>query len=171
MKLLWWADRLNQYNFSLEFMPGRVNTVADLLSRAVSVTGGVIPDTESDNDWVHILHGPLSPVVTLAKLQQASAADEVLTTLHTYVQDGWPAKVDDRPLPYYRFREELSCWEEVCLARGHRAVVPEILRSRVLHMAHEGHLGMVKVKQRCRDTVWWPHKDSDIEELVRNCTC
>ncbi len=44
MRLLRWADRLNQYNFSLEFMPGRANTVADLLSRAVSVTketGGV----------------------------------------------------------------------------------------------------------------------------------
>ncbi len=61
MRLLRWADRLNQYNFSLEFMPGRANTVADLLSRAVSVTketGGVAADTESDEDWVHILHGP-----------------------------------------------------------------------------------------------------------------
>ncbi len=59
----------------------------------------------------------------------------------------------------------------VCLARGHRAVVPESLRSRVLQMAHEGHLGVVKVKQRCRDTVWWPHIDPDVEELVRNCAC
>ncbi len=65
----------------------------------------------------------------------------------------------------------LSCWGAVCLARGHRAVVPESLRSRVLQMAHEGHLGVVKVKQRCRDTVWWPHIDPDVEELVRNCAC
>ena len=38
-------------------------------------------------------------------------------------------------------------------------------------MAHEGHLGVVKVKQRCRDTVWWPHIESDVEKLVRNCAC
>ncbi len=154
MRLLRWADRLNQYNFSLEFLPGWANTVADLLE-----------------DWVHILHGPLSSIVTLAELQQASAADEALTTLRTYIQDGWPAKVDDRLLPYYRFRNELSCWGTVCLACGHRAVVPETLRSRVLHMVHEGHLGVVKVKQRCRDTVWWPHIDAEVEELVRNCAC
>ena len=91
MRLLRWADRLNQYNFRLEFMPGRANTVADLLPRAVSVTkeaDGASADTESDEDWVHILQGPLSSVVTLAELQQASADDDTLTTLRSYVQDG-----------------------------------------------------------------------------------
>ena len=102
-------------------------------------------EVEGDEDWVHILHGPLSTVVTLTELQQASAEDDTLTTLRTYVQDGWPAKVDDNLLPYYRFRDELSCWGAVCLARGHRAVVPETLRAGVLHMAHEGHLGVVIV--------------------------
>jgi len=65
---------------------------------------------ESDEDCVHILHGPLSTVVTLAELQQASADDDTLTTLRSYIQDGWPAKVDDKLLPYHRFRDELSCW-------------------------------------------------------------
>ncbi|KAJ8375497.1 hypothetical protein SKAU_G00060770 [Synaphobranchus kaupii] len=37
-------------------------------------------------------------------------------------------------------------------------------------MAHEGHLGIVKVKQRCRDLVWWPAIDRDIEAMVRGCT-
>ncbi|KAJ8342722.1 hypothetical protein SKAU_G00326500 [Synaphobranchus kaupii] len=54
---------------------------------------------------------------------------------------------------------------------GSRAVIPATLRTRVLHMAHEGHLGVVKVKQRCRDTVWWLHIDLDVEDLVKNCTC
>lgn len=46
--------------------------MADLLSRAMSVTkdaGGVASDTESDEDWVNILHGPVSSVVTLEELQ------------------------------------------------------------------------------------------------------
>lgn len=36
-------------------------------------------------------------------------------------------------------------------------------------MAHEGHLGIVRLKQRCRDLVWWPGLDKDIEQLVRDC--
>lgn len=62
--------------------------------------GGLTSDTESDEDWVHVLHRPITSVVTLTELRQASAADVVLTTLRTYMQDGWPAKVDDRLLPY-----------------------------------------------------------------------
>ncbi|KAJ8356496.1 hypothetical protein SKAU_G00192900 [Synaphobranchus kaupii] len=95
----------------------------------------------------------------------------MFSTLRTFIQDGWPVEVDASLLPYHRVRNELSCWGEGCLARGHRAVIPATLRTRVLHMAHEGHLGVVKVKQRCRDTVWWPHIDQDVEDLVKNCTC
>ena len=37
-------------------------------------------------------------------------------------------------------------------------------------MAHEGHLGIVKLKQRCRELVWWPAIDRDIEHLVQDCS-
>ncbi len=43
------------------------------------------------------------------------------------------------------------------------------MHARVLSMVHEGHLGIVKFKQRCRGLVWWPGIDRDIEGLVRDC--
>lgn len=44
---------------------------------------------------------------------------------------------------------------------GWPATVPE---------AHEGHMGIVCVKQRCGvDLVWWPGIDRDIESLIRDC--
>ncbi len=36
-------------------------------------------------------------------------------------------------------------------------------------MAHEGHVGIVKLKQRCRDLVWWPEVDRELEALVCDC--
>ena len=37
-------------------------------------------------------------------------------------------------------------------------------------MVHEGHLGVVKTKQRCRSSVWWPGVDRDVEVMVKDCT-
>ena len=48
-------------------------------------------------------------------------------------------------------------------------IVPGALRGRVLEIAHEGHLGIVRTKQRCRDFVRWPALDRQVEQLVRNC--
>ncbi|XP_028299780.1 uncharacterized protein LOC114461693 [Gouania willdenowi] len=48
--------------------------------------------------------------------------------------------------------------------------ITDNLGAAILAMVHDGHLGVVRVKQRCRGLVWWPGIDRDIEDLVRNCT-
>jgi len=40
----------------------------------------------------------------------------------------------------------------------------------VLIELHEGHLGMVKMKEPARMHVWWPGITNDIEKTVRQCT-
>ncbi len=44
--------------------------------------------------------------------------------------------------------------------------VQQALRGWVLLMVHEGHLGILRVKQRCHDLVWWPGIDRDIKALI-----
>lgn len=72
--------------------------------------------------------------------------------------------------PYFRIREELLCWNDTCIARRLCTVVPRALRVLVLAMTHEGHLGIVRLKQRRRNIVWWPGFDWEIETLVKDCT-
>ena len=89
-----------------------------------------------------------------------------------YVQEGWPGKSPDPVLqPYFNIRYELSVWGTMgkCLARGQRLVIPNKLQHRILKMVHEGHIGMTRIKQRGRNSVWWPGLDKQIEEYVRNC--
>lgn len=52
--------------------------------------------------------------------------------------------------------------------RGLGTVIPSTLRAHVLAMAHKGHLGIVKLKQCCRDRVWWPGIDKNIKALVKD---
>jgi len=101
-----------------------------------------------------MLHNPLESTISLQDLQLASEQDPVFAQLRTFICTG--------------VREELSCWGDVCIARGPRTVVPSCLQACILVMAHKGHLGILRVKQRCRDLVWWP--GIDIEVMVRDCT-
>lgn len=100
----------------------------------------------------------------------ASDNDTVLQQVRQYTQHGWPSRITDVHLqPYHQVRHELSVWNDVCLARDERAVIPTILQPKVLSMAHEGHLGMVKTKQKCRSCVWWPGIERQTEEHIRQC--
>ena len=50
-----------------------------------------------------------------------------------------------------------------------RVLVPKKLQSVVLAMLHEGHMGIVKVKQVAHSYVWLPCIDRDIEDMVKAC--
>ncbi|KAG1938978.1 retrotransposable element [Pimephales promelas] len=170
LRLHRWGERLRQYDYVLKFTPGRLNVVADLLSRSIDApTPTVAPDEDTENELIHMLHTPLQSAVSLEELRHESECDPTLSSLRTYIRSGWPARVCDELMPFKRVRDELSCWGDVCVSRGLCTVVPGSLRARVLSMAHEGHLGIVKLKQRCRDLIWWPGIDRDIEALVKDC--
>lgn len=56
-----------------------------------------------------------------------------------------------------------------CMACGLWLEVSGPLCALVLAVVHEGHLGIVKLKQCCRDQVWWLGIDREIEPLVKDC--
>lgn len=69
---------------------------------------------------------------------------------------------------YKTVRNEFSVCEDVIM-RGTRLVMPESLRERTLGIAHEGHQGVVRTKQRLCEKVWWPGMDRCVEKPVTEC--
>lgn len=43
------------------------------------------------------------------------------------------------------------------------------MRNLTLELAHEGHQGVVRTKQRLRAKVWWPKMNKDAEQYVEKC--
>ena len=87
------------------------------------------------------------------------------------VANGWPElKKDCHPLlvDYWSYREEISA-ENGLLFKGHRLIVPEKLRSRVLQTFHEGHFGFEKMQLRAREAVFWPGIISDLLQAAQGC--
>ena len=65
-------------------------------------------------------------------------------------------------------RNELCCVGKIVL-RGCRIVVPKSTRRHIFELAHGGHPGVVRTKQRIRTKVWWPGIDRDVERKIRQC--
>ena len=67
---------------------------------------------------------------------------------------------------FRQVQDSLSC-EAGCLFYGARLVIPTSLQHQVLHILHQGHFGMKRMKQLARTAVYWPGID-----LCRTCpTC
>ena len=104
--------------------------------------------------------------LTPKEIEQASYDDEELNLVKSCVRSGnW----SQCTVPSYLYVKDELCVYGELLLRGTRIVVPSILRDRVMKIAHEGHQGVVKTKNRLRSKVWWPKMDSDVEKLCKVC--
>lgn len=69
---------------------------------------------------------------------------------------------------YFLVRHELAV-DAPLIMRGSRLLVPISLRVKIIHLAHEGHQGIVRTKQRLRELYWWPCMDSMVNDMVASC--
>ena len=167
LRLHRWSDRLHQYTFTITYRPGSQNQVADCLSRTPKIFSG---PASTSQEPVRLLTAPFDNIITLDELRRASENDDLLRQVCTFTINGWPCTIEYSLLwPFYQIRDELSVWNDSCLARGERAVISASLQQKVFSMAHESHSGMVKTKQTCRNSVWWPGIDKQIEDHFRSC--
>ena len=87
--------------------------------------------------------------------------------------NGWPSSKSALTLQlqaYFNARNELFIANDLVFRAPARVIVPESLRDQVLVLAHQGHQGIVRTKQRIRKYYWWPMMDKNIEDLVKHCT-
>ena len=173
MRLLRWADRLQQYNYDIVYRSGSENQVPDVLSR-YTVSEPVRSDTselEIESKQIATIFGsPTLRAIQPKELADATAVDPILKIVNTAVYAGWPKKKPEGELKsYYLLSEEISCVQG-CLYREQRAIIPSSLRTRILQLAHEGHPGIVRTKSRLREAVWWPNIEKDVEQFVKSCT-
>lgn len=73
--------------------------------------------------------------------------------------------------PYWNIRNELSEADGL-LFKGRQLIIPKAMRSNVLDLIHESHLGIEKCKACARAIVYWPGMSRDIHDTVAMCkTC
>ncbi|PFX17850.1 Transposon Ty3-G Gag-Pol polyprotein [Stylophora pistillata] len=158
-----WVLRLQPYRIRVEYVPSKQN-IADSLSRRVGKE-----ELSSHNDaeeFIRSVAETSAPVaIPIKEIERESATDPEISQLQECVLTGdW----DKAPPQYKQVRNELSFLGKLVL-RGTRLLIPRRLRERVLDLAHEGHQGLVKTKQRLRTKVWWAGIDKQVENRCNTC--
>ncbi|XP_049866275.1 uncharacterized protein K02A2.6-like [Pectinophora gossypiella] len=185
-----YAIFLGGYNYVIEYIRSADNS-ADFLSRASlpepgsssatppamtgTAAGARAARAHQDDDTVcdraayvcFVVEGSMP--VTVSDIRNETNKDVILSQVKKCVMNGWPDRIFNVQLkPYSLCKTQLS-YENGCIMRGHKVVIPETLRNKVLSDLHASHLGVVKTKAEARARFWFPGIDDAIENMIGTC--
>ena len=159
-----------QYDFVPQHIPGRINVIADSLSR---VTPLEFQDSNTEKDILAVNFLQYSSIEERERdeMLQETSKDKELQSLKHYIYTGWPAKRSQIPVslhPYWNFRDELTV-ESGILMKNSKVLIPETLKQKYLKQIHQGHQGIEACRSRAREFVFWVNINSDLKEMVEKC--
>ena len=162
--------KVQDLSFDVHYRPGKFNQLADALSR--------LPCEAPDVNFVqvHCVTAPDGVSAHRRMLAQSTAADSLLCQVRSALHSGkWPSSPEIAP--YQALAHELSVWpfpnsNDFLILRGEKVVIPSSACQSVLDLAHEGHTGVERTRERVRDVAWWPGWTKAVKRHVANCeTC
>lgn len=185
-------ERLSPFVFTTEWRKGRDHAIPDALSRAPVHDPG--PDDEAVNTDVQsfaqriivrqvnimqredeelepVEDPPHLPDPLLEDLRAVASTDADYSALITAISDGFTTNRERTAQcvrQYWNIRTELSV-EDGLVLFGRRIVIPKPARRDLLRKLHSAHQGIVRMKRRARQTVFWPGISNDITMLVESC--
>jgi len=164
-KFMRWALKIQDFQPNIKHLPGRINVVADALSRAP--TGS--PEEETDKDYMYPPTAPnclallssLTPDLNISDIASEQNKDNEVQALVTKLP------------PNFVLHENI-------LYKSHNGLrlpyIPKSLRHVVLQYFHDaphsGHFGARKTIRRIVKRVFWFGMQEDIYTYIRSChTC
>ena len=149
VRLQWMLLRLQQYDLTITYRPGKEMLLADALSQLPSKT-----DTEIQLDLRVDAISLLSAFncSCLTKIAAKTQKDLILSTVHRLTLNRWPNRCAHMPRiarNYWDFRDELSI-DGNLLMKGERVVIPTLSRDGIMEDLHKSHAGINKAMSLAR---------------------
>ena len=158
-------QQMNEYNFFIEYRPGKDNQVADALSRnpvdainAMGLSNDNLREMQRKDGFCRQYFALFNPQPHEKTVEDAYMAR---------VKNNLEAKADG--LLYYNLNRQGH-------ERGQVLVLPKVLHTEILKAAHTsrfaGHGGAEKTTERILRQYWWAKIREDVTKYVANCmTC
>ncbi len=165
------------FRFQIKYVPGGSNAmkVADALSRHA-----VDSEEETDHAFESVeraarayatMQGDNVESVTWRRVNEAAAVDEECVALCRLIIDGFPEEKSMLPSnlqSYWGMRDDIYIIENVPF-KGHKMLIPKVLRPQVLEGLHAANQGVTGMLANARDHFFWPGLDAAIRQMRSQC--
>ncbi|UYV80805.1 K02A2.6-like, partial [Cordylochernes scorpioides] len=165
LRIARWSARLMNFDYNIEYKKGRDNVLPDYLSRS-SLSS--YEDYDGEVELIASINQDMLAISEEEFLRECSLCPEIIA-LKEQLMKPWSNNESSQLNKNFRFRKDLSVQEDLILNEKGKILVPVSLRNKLLSFAHKAHQGMVRTKQRLRESYWWPGMDKDVEDLITNC--
>ena len=110
----------------------------------------------------------------LEDITQCQHQDQKTRQVINFTENGWPASIAPDLLEFHAARGYLSTTNDrttkPLLMYNNRLVIPEAMRREMLKKIHDdGHLSLVKCRQRIAESVWWPGINGQLKAWIDRC--
>ena len=113
-------------------------------------------------------------LITFELVKSASRDDEIIQQVISQLLEGFLEEISevfDEIKEFLKYRDKLSIADGVLLYEG-AVVVPTKLRQAVLDILGSAHQGVQAMRDRAKNTIFWPNINEDIAKYKKLCrTC
>ena len=162
--------RMQRYQVTVMYKPGKEMHLADTLSRAFP-SGNEDASPQEEFEQINMVN--YLPITNdrLSQIRENTSCDEALQLLKEVILKGWPGDKTCLPSqihPYFPYRDELTA-QDGLLFRGERVIIPSNLRQTMKERVHSSHLGIEGCLRRARECLFWPNMNADIKDYIQRC--
>ena len=143
--------RLQEYDVSIIYLPGKEMTLADGFSRLPNKKTKEEINLNVRVDFVQFSTEKLTPI------HQATKNDPILCELRETILQGWPntfREISKSLHPYWSYRDQLAIENGILMKSG-CIIISKVMQPEILQKIHYDNQGMEKCKLRAKSCVFF----------------